>query len=112
MLPSELTAEIAEFYDSKEALDALVKQVIKDLEWREDLSANSLSDLYSMIHGFFEAKSGDSQILNVLYRIDVPEGRVTAALESGAFQTIAELVAVHVFVREAQKVHFRMTYRG
>ncbi len=109
-LPTQIKEDLAAFYEDPNHLEKLVQQVIKDLEWRDDVTADSLADLYSLIHGFFDAKSGDSQVLSVLYRIDVPEDRVNAALESGEFETIAELVAVHVLLREAQKVFFRVNY--
>lgn len=52
------------------------------------------------------------RLMEVMYRIDVPEQKVTEAFELGLPFRIAEKIADLVIERQMQKIHYRFGFSG
>lgn len=95
-------------------MQSIVNQINKSLEIREDLlekvkNENELLDLLTiyiqeLINKDFE------HLLWLLYRIDVGEKKVKAAIEKSAPDEAAKIIAEHILVREKEKVATRKKY--
>jgi len=96
-------------------LDALIQQLQKDfgdvvLEFDSALPPleGILKELVSIVGALLEQNA--SKLMSVLYRIDVSEPNLKAALLRDSVAPPANVIAEMILEREYQKVYFRSLY--
>jgi hypothetical protein len=96
-------------------LRKLEAQLVKDLypvHWElisADLSPSTLvSQLHSAISTLIHEHAGS--LGQVLYRIDIPEGRIRNLMASTAPESRVSVLASEILEREAKKVWLRIRY--
>jgi hypothetical protein len=98
-------------------LRKLAAQLAKDLypvEWAElpetptprEIQAQLRQSVASLI------SEHNSSLGNVLYRIDLPEGKIRALMAATAAEERADVLTQQILEREAKKVWMRMHYSG
>ncbi len=98
-----------------EFLRKLEAQLAKDLypvEWGEIAATPTAEKIVSRLHeavSLLIEKHGSS-LGQVLYRIDMPEGKIRSQMASTAADQRVALLASQVLEREAKKVWLRMHY--
>jgi DNA-binding CsgD family transcriptional regulator len=99
-----------------EFLQKLEAQLAKDLypvEWGE-LSAEPtpISILTKLQHAVFNLiQNHNNSLSQILYRVDISEGKIRSLMASTTSEKRAEILAFQLLEREAKKVWLRMNYR-
>lgn len=94
--------------------EALLRQIEKDLQLEtgnlevdqnSDFIEKLASRLEQVIAYFMEREQG--LLAQALYRVDLSEGKLNAAMASGTYESLAQLTARLILEREMQKVFLR-----
>ena len=106
----ELTAE-----SRSDFLRKLADQLAKDLypaEWGELSSTPTPHDILTQLRQSVAAliSEHNSSLGQVLYRIDLPEGKIRALMAASAAEERVDVLALQILEREAKKVWARMHY--
>ncbi len=98
-----------------EFLRKLEAQLAKDLypiEWGEIAETPTVEKIVNRLHdavSLLIEKHGNS-LGQVLYRIDIPEGKIRSLMAATAAEERADVLAQQILEREAKKVWLRMHY--
>jgi hypothetical protein len=97
-------------------LRKLSAQLAKDLypvEWAELTGTPTPSEIQAQLRQSVAAliSEHNSSMSNVLYRIDIPEGKIRSLMSATAAEERADVLAQQILEREAKKVWLRMHYR-
>lgn len=92
----------------------IVNQINKSLEIRKDLleKVTTEAELLELLTVYIQEliNKDFEHLLWLLYRIDVGEKKVKAAIENAAPDQAAKIIAEHILAREKEKVATRKKY--
>jgi hypothetical protein len=96
-------------------LRKLAEQLVKDLqplEWAEIPDSPSPTWIQAQLQLRIEELIAhqSTRLGNILYRIDLPEGKIRALIAAASTDERAEILAAQILEREARKVWMRMHY--
>lgn len=111
---------ITPYFNRLEYIEATAQQIIKDfdlfgIEIKFSGNAeNAYNELLYTVspHISHLLENNYKKLLDLLYRIDVSEGKVSVALEKNVFGSPAEAIADLVIKRELQKIVIRRHYKS
>lgn len=90
----------------------------KDFGFRDELDFQNGEDPWTLLHAFLVQRvdylldNDFNALLNALYRIDIPQEKVTELLYHSESGTISSALASAIIDREKQKVVTRLKYRN
>lgn len=110
---------ITQYIDKLEYLNATAEQIIKDFDLYEmeikfsGNTVNAYSELmYQIVPHINNLIDKDlKKLLDVLYRIDVPEGKIKDCLEGNTSLSTSEAISDLIIKRELQKIVIRRHYK-
>ena len=111
---------ITQYINRLEYLNATAEQLIKDFDMfglEIKFSGNPLNAydelLYQLVPHINQLIEKDfKKLLDILYRIDVPEGKIKECIEGNAAMGTAEAISDLIIKRELQKIVIRRHYKS
>jgi hypothetical protein len=121
-LPTFTENELQAYYRRADLINQTAQQIIKDFDWYgmeikfSGHSENAYHELFEQINPAIEKLLGTNseKLMEVLYRIDVNEKKVTSLSEreSEGKRRVSELLTELIIQRELQKVVTRNYFSG
>ncbi len=111
---------ITPYFDKAEYLNATAEQIRKDFDLHgmeikfSGNSENAYNELLYQIvpHIARLIESNYKKLLDLLYRIDVNERKVSGIVSDGSAESLAEAIADLIIKRELQKIVVRKHYKS
>lgn len=111
--------DLTRYYNEKEIIEATFAQIKKDFEMFSfevvlDGDGTPYEQLFRAIRPYISQllDKDYGRLLSLLYRIDLPEGKLNATIQQRKSDPIADVISDLIIQRELHKVLLRRKYSG